>query len=312
MATLYSEVPENFETIKPYILTTFTEYKPYFENSNLVIFYDTCAIQHHSCLYKGYQKRICNYLKEKEGVVIITTCILMELAGDNHKLHSQVIEYFKILYENGIKIILFEESCVYRFLKEVFQSASRINEIFCYAIRVFNKPISTIRETINENPEFVELIKGKSSLENADLCTKFFKSVRANKQHKDNLGEQLIGICIYMLLHLVGEPTCKYTIITDDKGAASLIDRSVKSIPSDISDKRAGIFSSIKLFQCMYEENFITTQSEIEELIKAIYPSNVSVLALLEKSDLQANEYTFTAEDLAGLIFNQHNIRITF
>ena len=312
MATLYSENPDNFDELEPHLITEFETCKSEIESAALVIFYDTCAVQHHSALPPQYQLKIYDYLKSKNAVVTVVKCVLMELAGDRHHLHSQVIQYLKAMAEYGIRIILFNESYVFGFLTDVYQSAATANEKLRYAVRNFNKATTTIRETVNNNAELKVLVNDDEIPTDKDLCESFFSLVRSNKQHKDNLGEQLIGICIYILLHLPAEPTHKFTIFTDDKGAARIISSSTRSIPADVSDKRAGIFSSAKLFQNMYDENFLANEAELKEVIEKIFPSNISVLALMEKSDLTTSEYTFTAEELAHLITLKNTIRIAF
>lgn len=62
----------------------------------------------------------------------------------------------------------------------------------------------------------------------------------------------------------------------------------------------------------MYDENFLANEAELKEVIEKIFPSNISVLALMEKSDLTTSEYTFTAEELAHLITLKNTIRIAF
>ena len=158
MATAYSEVPDNYDILKPFLLTEFSDYKTIIDNADIVVFYDTCAIQHHANLDLINQQRLIDYLTNKKTVILITKCVLMELGGDNHLIHKNVIRYFKFLIEKGVKIILFEESMVYCFLSEVYQSASKINEILRYAVREFSIPTSIIRETVRNDPKLTALI----------------------------------------------------------------------------------------------------------------------------------------------------------
>ena len=50
MATLYSENPDNFDELEPHLITEFETCKSAIESAALVIFYDTCAVQHHLSL----------------------------------------------------------------------------------------------------------------------------------------------------------------------------------------------------------------------------------------------------------------------
>lgn len=98
----------------------------------------------------------------------------MELAGDRHHLHSQVIQYLKAMAENGIRIILFNESYVFGFLTDVYQSAATANEKLRYAVRNFNKATTTIRETVNNNAELKVLVSDDEIPTDKDLCESFF------------------------------------------------------------------------------------------------------------------------------------------
>ena len=311
MATKYSEIPDNFDELSPFLIQDFSEYAPIIDSAKFVVFYDTCAIQHHSSLQKKYQKAIGDYLNSNGAVVVITTCVLMELAGEEHLLHSQTIHYLKTLWQCGIKIVLFDEACVFDFLIEAYQTAARVNQIFRYALRQFCRPATTIKETVYSKREFIDLLGDGEVPSKAGLFASFIKSVRANKQHEDNLAEQLIGICVYMLLHLVAEPSYKFNVYTDDKAAASQIYQSIKTIPVDVTNNRAGIYSSAKLFQFMYKEHKLKSIDELKEVLQKLYPKNIRVLGLREKSDLETSEFKLTSEELAGMI-DSGEIRVVF
>lgn len=312
MSTKYTEVPDNLDKLSPFFVTESTECFDCIENADLVVFYDTCALQHHACLSELKQIKICNYLNNNKAVVVITTCVLMELSGEQHHIHKCIEDYLRVLSENGIKVLQIKEELVFNFLSNVYQTTSRINELLRYAVRVFNIPASTVRDTVTNDSQLMELIGNKQISHKSDLCKIFFEKVRANKQPSDNLGEHLIGICLYMLMFLPAEPKGKFSVFTDDKGAAKDIYRAENLIPANESDKRPSIYSSIKLFQQMYDFNIINSEIELKEFIETIYPDNVVVLALMEKTDLFANEYRFIGFELAALIVKKGTIKITF
>ena len=60
------------------------------------------------------------------------------------------------------------------------------------------------------------------------MYKRFFEAVRANKESGDNLGEEVLAICLHILSHIPGEDNGKFCVITDDKGAASKIDAMFK------------------------------------------------------------------------------------
>lgn len=47
------------------------------------------------------------------------------------------------------------------------------------------------------------MLEGKD-IRQSDMYKRFFASVRANKEHHDNLGEELIAVCVQILSRLPG------------------------------------------------------------------------------------------------------------
>ena len=312
MSTLYSELPDNLNEISSFLKTDFAECKTLIEEAGLVIFYDASSVQHHSVLSELVQTKICRYIKSNNGLVVLTKCILMELAGERHTLHEGVVSFLTRIAESDIQLLLFEESWTFEYLTDMGMSTSQANQVLHYAVRKFKSPGSTILECIKNHEALKALVAEGKVPNKKDLCKRFFYTARQNKQPQDNLGEDLIGICLYMLMHLTAQPSHKFTVFTDDKFAARVILNSIKSIPSDITDKRPGIFSSIKLFQTLYTEENSLTKEELKESIKRLYSDEVRVLALMEKSDLETNLYRFTAQALTNLIAEKGVIKITF
>ena len=61
-------------------------------------------------------------------------------------------------------------------------------------------PVSTIEFTLKADEKlYSEVIEGKN-LRQSDLYIRFFSAVRGNKEHYDNLGEELIAICVHIKL----------------------------------------------------------------------------------------------------------------
>ena len=73
-----------------------------------------------------------------------------------------------------------------------------------------------------EEKLYSEVIEGKN-LRQSDLYSRFFSAARVNKEHADNLGEELIAICVHILSHMVGIKDGKLCVRTDDKGASGKI-----------------------------------------------------------------------------------------
>lgn len=307
MASLYSETPDNITDLNSILITSSADIERLLQESSSCFFYDSCSIQFHSSLTQNVQEYFSTYIRSKEGIIIITKCILMELGGLSHIIEQNVIDYFTFLHSQGIQLILFDEKDIFSILLNVYATA-KVMEFFKYAVRCFNKNGSTIKITINNFPELTTVIsdKEKASL---SLCSRFFSEVKNTKAEGDNLGEELIGICIYMLLHLIGEPTEKFSFISDDKGAISKIYCALSSIPSHVTNKRAILLSTPRLVQHMVNEKIISSAVDIEKILLSCGIQNTKVLAI-KKNDLRPDEYSHTVQEWASLILQPDEVRI--
>ena len=109
-------------------------------------------------------------------------------------------------------------------LSDYFLYKGEINEYLVWAVRTVRSPVSTIEYTLKADEKlYSEVIEGKN-LRQSDLYISFFSAVRGNKEHDDNLGEELIAICVHILSYMVGIKDGKLSVLTDDKGAAGKID----------------------------------------------------------------------------------------
>ena len=150
--------------------------------------------------------------------------------------------------EAEIKVVIFNEEYTYDILSECFSTNERINEYLSWAVRMVKSPVSTITETLkNDEKLTAEVLEGKN-LRQSDIYRRFFATVRENKEHADNLGEELIAICVHILSHLPGIVDGKICVLTDDKGAASKIDSAVKRTNVQNRGAKIILFSTCLLY----------------------------------------------------------------
>lgn len=144
----------------------------------------------------------------------------MELTSDSHNMAKAYVDMIKGFYDAGLAVVIFNEEYIFDILSECFSTNERTNDYLVWAVRTVKSPISTIEDTLKANQKlYSEVIEGKN-LRQSDLYTRFFTAVRGNKEHDDNLGEELIAICVHILSHMTGVKDGKLCIMTDDKGAA--------------------------------------------------------------------------------------------
>ena len=78
--------------------------------------------------------------------------------------------------------------------------------------------------------------------------------MRGKKEHEDNLGEELISICVHILSYLPGVFDGKICVLTDDKGTVGKIDSVMRRTNPHNRGAKIILFSTPKLVQHMFQE----------------------------------------------------------
>ena len=312
MATAYTETPSNLNEIMPFIVTDIKAIKTLFYSADRVAFYDACSFQRHSRLPDRERRILIRYYNAHATILFITRCILMELASDKGKLAEEFIEFIKVMSENGIKVILFDEEYIYNILSECFSVNEKINVYLLWAVRMCKSPVSTITETLKENAKLAsEVLEGKD-LKQSDLYHRFFAAVRGNKMHDDNLGEELIAICVHILSHLPGIYDGKLCVITDDKGAAAKIDSVMKRTNAQNRGVKIVLFSTPKLVQHMVQEQVEISEDEMVTILSQGASGKIVVMGITAY-DFEVNgSISMTSRELAHKIMEPNGICIVF
>jgi hypothetical protein len=312
MATAYTENPSNFSEIESFVEIAIDAIKGIFFSANRVVFYDACSFQRHSHLADKEKNVLISYFKEHGTAVFITKCILMELASDGHELTEEYIDFIKGLNDVGIKVVIFNEEYVYDILSECFTTNEKINEYLSWAVRTVKSPVSTIQETLKSDEKLAsEVIEGKN-LKQSDLYYRFFVSVRGNKEHGDNLGEELIAVCVHILSYLPGMFDGKLCVITDDKGAAGKIDSVMRRTNPQNRGAKIILFSTPKLVQHMFCEGIQISENDMVNLISQGVSGNIVVMGITA-FDLKVDEkISMTSKELVSKIMEPNGINIVF
>lgn len=312
MATTYTENPGNFCEIEAFVETQIKEMKSIFFSAERVFFYDACSFQRHSNLADKEKNILIRYFKESGIVIFISRCILMELASDQHKLTEEYIELFKAMNGAGVKVVIFNEEYTYDILSECFSTNEKINEYLMRAVRTVKSPVSTIEGTLKADKKLTsEVIEGKN-LKSSDLYQRFFAAVRGNKEHEDNLGEELISICVHILSYLPGVYDGKLCVLTDDKGTVGKIGSVMRRTNPHNRGARIIVFSTPKLVQHMFQEHVEISEDEMLNLISQGASGNIVVMGTTA-FDLKVDEkISMTSRELVQKIMEPNGINIVF
>ncbi len=312
MATTYTESPSNFCEVESFVETEISEIKSIFFSIEKVFFYDACSFQRHSNLADKEKDILINYYCERGIAVFITRCILMELASDQHKLIEKYIAFIKSMNDAGVPVILYNEEFTYDILSECFSSNDKINEYLMWAVRMVKSPVSTIEETLKSDTKLhSEVIEGKS-VKASDLYKRFFTTVRGNKEHHDNLGEELISICVHILSYLPGVFDGKLCVLTDDKGAAGKIDSVMRRTNPQNRGSKIILFSTPKFVQHMFQEHVEMSEEAMINLISQGRIGNITVMGITA-FDLKVDEkISMTSRELVQKLMEPNGIKIVF
>lgn len=312
MTITYTEIPDNFCEIEAFVETEIKEIKSVFFSAERVLFYDACSFQRHSNLQEKEKNILIKYFKEHGIIIFITRCILMELASDRHKLIEKYIEFMKCFFVAGVKIIIFDEEYTYDILSECFSTNEKVNEYLMWAVRTVKSPVSTIQETLKVDGKLhSEVIEGKN-LKQSDLYQRFFSAVRGNKEYDDNLGEELISICVHILSYLPGVFDGKICVITDDKGTVGKIDSVMRRTNSQNRGAKIILFSTPKLVQHMFQEHVELAEDEMINFISQGASGNITIMGITAY-DLKVNEkISMTSRELVKKIMEPNGIKIVF
>lgn len=312
MATAYTETPSNLNEIMPFIVTDINIIKNLFYSADRVIFYDACSFQRHSHLADRERSILIRYYNARATTIFITRCILMELASDRGMLAEKFIEFIKVMSENEIKVVLFDEEYIYDILSECFSVNEKINAYLLWAVRMCKSPTSTITETLKENTKLMaEVLEGKN-LQQSDVYDRFFTAVRGNKEHDDNLGEELIAICVHILSHLPGVYDGKLCVMTDDKGAAAKIDSVMKKTAVRNRGVKIVLFSTPKLVQHMFQEQVEISEDEMVTILSQGASGKIVVMGITAYDFDVNRSISMTSRELAHKIMEPNGILIVF
>ncbi len=312
MAAAYTETPDNWHEAEAYFSTDTDDIKRTFYQADRVLFYDACSFQRHSNLNNRERDILIRYFKEQGIAIFLTRSILMELSGNRHSLEKRFVDYLKRLNDAGIKVLLFNEEYTYSILSDCFSSVERINEYLVWAVRMVYSPVSTIADALGADSKLDSEVREGKTLKASDLYQRFFSAARGKKEYEDNLGEELIAICVHILSNLPGVADGKLCVLTDDKGAAGKIASAMRKTNRENRGSRIIIFSTPKLVQHMFQEHVEMSEDEMVNILSQGVSDNIVIMGITD-FDLEVDtKISLSCRDLAHKIMEPNGIKIVF
>ena len=310
MATNYVETPHNFEEIASYVTIEKKMILEKFYQSDKCFFYETCSFRKHAQLSRP--DYLFEYVKKHHGIFIITRSVLMELASSSGVLNPEYVDYFRKISSAGIDILVIFEEDIYHIMDACFSANEVINRYLTWAVRMVKHPTSTITETLKIHPVLYNEIMKSETISDGSLYQRFFSAVRENKQSKDNLGEEMIALCLHILSNIISEDDGKFCVITEDKGAIGMIDSVFRKTHEQFRGKKIIIYSTPKLVQHMYAEELISSLYDIEVMLQEGNGSSRLVILGTDVYDIKNREISIECSELAQKMTIPNCIHIVY
>lgn len=311
MSTIYTDNPKNMDKIFSYIHTDKETIVSMIHSTEKCFFYDTCSFRYHAKFTKEAANYLFDFIKRQNGIVVLTRCILMELASDSGSLNKEYITYLKNMHQFGIEVLLIYEENIFEVMDVCFATNKVINNYLSWAVRMIKNPVSTITDTLKRNSILKSEIIENKNAQRGDLYERFFKAVRDNKERGDNLGEELLAICLHILSYIPGTKDGKFCVITDDKGAAGTIDHLFKKTSLYYKGSRINIFSTPKLVQFMYREGVLDDCEYMNQMLGTGNTGNIVIYGM-RSFDFSNREISINCEELVDLIRKPNEVYIVF
>ena len=310
MARIYTVTPEEFHKIEPYVICERNQIAREILLARKCCFYDACSLRKHAQFTKP--EILFSFLRKIHAVVVLTRCILMELCSMDGKLQETYIEYIKAMADYGIQVLVIYEEDLYSVLSLCFSSKSEINTYLSLAVKHVKVPTGTVEETLKSDSRLREELLVWKENGDRNLFGRFFEAVRANKEPEDNLGEELLAICLHMLSAVSEQNTYKYIVLTEDKGAVGLLKKTLKNVEEYFGCLTISVLTTPRLLQKMWSEGLLVEKAHLIEMLKAGNANEQIKVFCTERYDIVPMLKTMSYEELAEKIVVPDAIHVNY
>lgn len=312
MVKTYVDTPYNFVEIEKYVIFDVKKITSMIVISDICYIYDTCAIRSHANI--ADITPLVSYIKGKNGVVIITRTVLMEMCSNDNMMWPKHIDFIKKLSDAGIQVLIFNEEDSLQCLKRVFRiSTVEFNNHLKYALRIARKWKSTVDEIIaNSGSDMVRKFCGSDNVSKIELFSTFFQLARASKKSEDNLAEELFMICIAILSNIPNRNEYKFIIISDDRGLIRKLVQITENLLIHTGSKGGSILTTPALCHALTKEGLIDNESDLQIIFDCTHHDRNIKVFCSEEYDLKPKEKNFIQEELVDKLLNDTNFTVYY
>lgn len=291
------EIPGNFYLIKDSVIFEKSLVLRTIVNTEKCYFYDTCAFRNHSMVQD--KEALLEYIQNTAGVVVLTVSVLMELCSGDGFLWESHINYILEMHQQGIKVVVMYEEYAVDILKMCFADMSKVNSMFSWAVSCAKNKSGSVENTLNSDLNLKRAVLINHGSQDGTLAERLIKKLRAGKCAKDNLGEELLTICLHLLSSIKEPVDYKYMILTDDKKAIHLFNKAKDNSDKYTGRKSIAIITTAKLCQFMKMAGVISQEEQILEMLSGCYGDGWIKVICSGMYELQPREKKMTLEEFS-------------
>ena len=298
----YTTTPSNYSEIKSYISEYSEETVRCIINAKHCYIIDTCSIE----FYKKENRveSFAEYVKQTNGTIIVFRTILMEMCGDRGALDRLHIDFFKCLYESGVKVfILYEENILG--ILNAYTQRSEIGRFLKNAVLCVKGPTGLLRNFLDANSDIMHKIVSPTVSFSEESFSQFWNELRGIKKHKDSLGEVVCAICIHMLANMEDMNKFKYIFTTEDKPSITILAKVInnqRKYNTTLNKDMIGVATSAKIVEEMFQKGILASKADIESFYKPFNDQTRIRATVKKKYDVQLSIISLTVSEFAEFI----------
>lgn len=308
MDVMSYDIPINWDEVAPYVIQEQAQITKLILCAARCFFYDTCSFRNHTSIKNP--DSIFAYIKKQNGVIILTKMVIMELCSGDHKLWKEHVEYIKRMNQYGILVLFVAEENIFEVLCACYTGMSQVNRMLSNAVKYTRNVTGAIENTLQKNTTLRKEIFLNIDNKDGSLAKRFFESMRQNKMPGDNLGEELLAVCIHMLANIQETVEYKYIVLTEDHAAITLLGRVKENVEKYIGGHCISGVTTAKLCWLMIQEGILLNEVEVEEIMSVGRSDTQLRIYSSEQYELGPSEKIMTIEEFAEKVVNDTGMKV--
>ena len=266
-------------------------------------FYDTSSFRNHASVY--CRKLILQYIANTRGIVILTRSVFMELCMKDGTLWKEHALYIHEMNEMGIKVLCIHEENIVELLQSCYNNISQINTWLSYAVKCVKSKYGAIETALAQDETLKQEVLVNYMCQDRLLGRRFFDGMRARKEMGDNLGEELLCVCLHMLTNIPELVPYKYVMLTDDKNAVRLLGQVKQNVARNLTQKYLTAHTSANLCWHMKKSGIDIHKEEVLAFLQGEKESERITTYCSDRYALFPEMQSMTCEEMADKIIRE-------